>query len=33
VRPEFEEALEHSLEPGRGTKILLRVNDIGSTYA
>lgn len=28
----FQEALEHSLEPGRGTKILLTVNDIGQTY-
>ena len=29
---EFQEALEHSLEPGRSTKILLKVNDIGQTY-
>mmetsp|Transcript_35182 Transcript_35182/g.56528 ORF Transcript_35182/g.56528 Transcript_35182/m.56528 type:complete len:94 (-) Transcript_35182:551-832(-) len=29
---EFPEALEHSLEPGRGTKILLKVNDVGQTY-
>ena len=26
------EAMEHALEPGKGTKVLLRVNDVGSTY-
>ena len=30
---EFTEAMEHALEPGKGTKVLLRVNDVGSTYA
>ena len=29
---EFAEAMEHALEPGKGTKVLLRVNDVGSTY-
>ena len=29
---EFTEAMEHALEPGKGTKVLLRVNDVGSTY-
>ena len=29
---EFEEGLDHALESGRNTKILLRVTDIGNTY-
>lgn len=29
---EFDEALEHAREEAKGTKILLRVNDIGTTY-
>jgi len=29
---EFEEALEHALEEGRSTKIILKVKDIGVTY-
>jgi len=29
---EFEEALEHAREDDRCTKVLLRVNDIGTTY-
>lgn len=29
---EFDEALEHALEDGKCTKVLLKVNDIGSTY-
>ena len=30
---EFQEACKHAAEAGKGTKILLRVNDIGATYA
>ena len=29
---EFEEALDHAREDDRCTKVLLRVNDIGTTY-
>ncbi|XRB25437.1 J domain-containing protein [Pseudoscourfieldia marina] len=29
---EFDEAIDHALEDGRGTKIMLKVNDIGVTY-
>ena len=29
---EFDEALEHALEESKCTKVLLKVNDIGSTY-
>ena len=29
---EFDEALDHALEEGRSTKILLKVKDIGVTY-
>jgi len=29
---EFDEALDHALEDGKGTKIVLKVNDIGNTY-
>ena len=29
---EFDEALDHALEEGRSTKILIKVNDIGVTY-
>lgn len=29
---EFQEALDHALEAGRNTKIVLKVNDIGVTY-
>ena len=29
---EFEEALDHALETGKCTKVLLKVNDIGVTY-
>ena len=29
---EFDEALEHAMEEGKCTKVLLKVNDIGSTY-
>ena len=29
---EFDEALDHAMEEGRNTKVLLKVNDIGVTY-
>jgi len=29
---EFTEALEHAQESGRGTKVILRVNDVGVSY-
>ena len=29
---EFAEAIEHAAEDARGTKIILRVEDVGSTY-
>ncbi len=29
---EFDEALEHCMEEGRNTKVMLKVNDIGITY-
>lgn len=29
---EFKEAMDHAQEPGRNTKVLLRVNDVGVTY-
>ena len=29
---EFDEALDHAMEEGRSTKILLKVKDIGVTY-
>ena len=29
---EFGEALEHAVEPGINTKVLLRMADIGETY-
>jgi trans-2-enoyl-CoA reductase len=29
---EFDEALDHALEEGRNTKVLIKVNDIGVTY-
>ena len=29
---EFSEALEHHVEPGRGTKIVLKMNNVGQTY-
>ena len=29
---EFDEALDHALKDGKGTKIVLKVNDIGNTY-
>ena len=29
---EFDEALEHALEESKCTKVLLKVNDLGSTY-
>ena len=29
---EFEEALEHAMEDGKMTKVILKVQDIGTTY-
>jgi len=29
---EFDEALDHALEEGRNTKVLIKVTDIGVTY-